>query len=152
MESEHQIRTQPRGWHGRLSVKVAPREGQVFCNDCQTFKGVDHFQKRNGRPLSPCVACRAKRCQKYVADGHRNYPGSSEDRRQQIYAWAARNKEKRAAHQAVQYALRKGKLKRLPCESCGEPKSHAHHRDYSQKLDVQWLCVVCHKKEHRKYV
>jgi len=59
-------------------------------------------------------------------------------------AWRQRNPEKVAAQNAVHYALRKGKLIRLPCEVCGAQPVHAHHDDYSRKLDVRWLCVEHH--------
>lgn len=48
------------------------------------------------------------------------------------------------------YAVRVGKLTRLPCEKCGASKSEAHHEDYSKPLDVKWLCRKCHGFEHRK--
>jgi ribosomal protein S27AE len=49
-----------------------------------------------------------------------------------------------AAHEAVRIALKNGTLKRKPCERCGNPKSEAHHPDYSKPLKVRWLC----KKHH----
>lgn len=65
------------------------------------------------------------------------------------------------AHDAVKYALRVGKLVRpVVCSSCGLPPRprrdglsglHAHHHHgYENKLDVQWLCIDCHKRLHRK--
>jgi hypothetical protein len=52
-------------------------------------------------------------------------------------------------------AIRSGKLKRLPCEVCGNLKSHAHHDDYSKPLDVRFLCDPHHREHHlairRKY-
>lgn len=38
------------------------------------------------------------------------------------------------------------------CPRCGNrAKIHAHHVDYSRPLDVLWLCVECHGKEHRRH-
>ena len=54
-----------------------------------------------------------------------------------------------AARRAVRAALRAGTLQRLPCEVCNDPKVHAHHRDYSQKLIVQWLCRKHHSLAHK---
>lgn len=48
------------------------------------------------------------------------------------------------------YAIKTGKLVRLPCEGCGEAKSEAHHDDYSKPLEVKWLCRSCHAAAHRK--
>lgn len=64
-------------------------------------------------------------------------------------AWRDRNPEKAKAHLAINNATRKGTLTRQPCEVCGSPRSHAHHDDYSKRLDVRWLCAVHHKALHR---
>lgn len=52
------------------------------------------------------------------------------------------------ARDRLNSAVRNGKLKRLPCEKCGESKSHGHHEDYSKPLDVIWLCAIHHKERH----
>lgn len=57
--------------------------------------------------------------------------------------------EKRRAHSAVSNAIRDGRMKREPCEVCGDKKSHAHHDDYSKPLDVRWLCQKHHTEHHR---
>jgi hypothetical protein len=60
------------------------------------------------------------------------------------------NAAKVKARQACKYAVKSGKLTRLPCEECGAAKSHAHHEDYSKPFDVKWLCAACHAVLHRK--
>jgi hypothetical protein len=56
---------------------------------------------------------------------------------------------RRVARTAVDTAIAAGKLTRLPCMVCGNPKSEAHHDDYAKPLDVQWLCTKHHKDFHR---
>ena len=60
--------------------------------------------------------------------------------------WITNNPEKYKAHNALNNAVRDGKIiKPLNCEICGAPGLlHAHHFDYSQPLLVIWLCPVCH--------
>ena len=41
---------------------------------------------------------------------------------------------------ALERAVRAGILKRGCCEFCGKTKSEAHHEDYSQPLQVRWVC------------
>ena len=55
--------------------------------------------------------------------------------------------ERRAAHKAVEKALRLGQMERQPCEVCGA-RAHAHHDDYSRPLEVRWLCRQHHAAEH----
>lgn len=48
-------------------------------------------------------------------------------------------------------AIRGGKMKRMPCEECGETKSvHGHHDDYQYPLSVRWLCAAHHRQWHVK--
>jgi hypothetical protein len=61
--------------------------------------------------------------------------------------------EKIAARSAVARAVQSGKLTRKPCERCGRSKRiQAHHEDYSKPLEVIWLCISCHTKEHGRAV
>lgn len=52
--------------------------------------------------------------------------------------------EKYKARNSVQSEIRAGRMKRNPCEKCGNPITEAHHNDYSKPLKVIWLC----KKHH----
>lgn len=63
--------------------------------------------------------------------------------------WGRRNRRKRAAQALLWYHVSKGHIQKKHCESCGDPKSQAHHHDYEKPLDVKWLCAVCHGVEHR---
>lgn len=53
------------------------------------------------------------------------------------------------ARAAVQYALRDGRLLKLPCEVCGVANTQGHHDDYDKPLDVRWLCPFHHAEHHR---
>jgi|SRR5882724_1115912 len=133
----------------RSGPRVRPPVGFVHCYDCGQDKGPEEFQVGcRGKPCSPCIRCRAIRLQKYVSDGKRPKSKTSYET---IKAWSQRNPHKKAAHNAVAYALRRGTLQRMQCQCCGDPKTHAHHSDYAKRLDLEWLCDRCHKKEHRTY-
>ena len=73
-------------------------------------------------------------------------------RRKAIRQYAERYPDKHIAHIATANAIRDGRLKRSPCEVCGEAKSEAHHDDYSQPLSVRWLCKRHHMEWHRNNV
>lgn len=52
----------------------------------------------------------------------------------------------RSAYDAVQYAIRIGRLPRpdtFSCVDCGNPAEEYDHRDYRKKLDVQPVCIKC---------
>lgn len=69
----------------------------------------------------------------------------------------ARDRQRRSfdryerAHWTVRNAIRDGRLVRQPCEVCGNPRTDAHHDDYSRPLDVRWLCRKHHGEQHRIY-
>lgn len=69
-------------------------------------------------------------------------------RREISERWSQQYPNRRAAHHAVQYALKTGAIKRTPCLVCGEPKVEGHHPDYDRPLDVVWLCVPHHRQTH----
>lgn len=62
--------------------------------------------------------------------------------------WRKRNPEKYKAQTALNNAVRDGKIKKQPCQICGE-KAHAHHEDYSKPYEVTWLCAIHHAELHR---
>lgn len=63
--------------------------------------------------------------------------------------WRRKNPDAYRAQNALNNAVRDGKIERKPCEICAQPKGvHAHHRDYSKPLDVVWLCPRCHHRLH----
>jgi hypothetical protein len=57
----------------------------------------------------------------------------------------------RNARRKVHMAIKSGKLSRLSCEVCGNPKTHAHHDDYSKPLAVRWLCTKHHGLTHSQF-
>jgi len=56
--------------------------------------------------------------------------------------------KRRQAELQVQRAVKKGFLKKQPCEICGNIKSEGHHPDYSKPLEVIWLCSEHHNEVH----
>lgn len=67
----------------------------------------------------------------------------------------AKWKKRHAAQDAVKYAVRIGKLQKpTKCSACGKEKKlyGHHHKGYAKanRLNVVWLCSVCHGEQHRK--
>lgn len=63
-------------------------------------------------------------------------------------------REKMMKHSVRKIALRAvkdGRLTKLPCEyaDCTQAKVEAHHPDYSQPLEVLWLCRTHHLELHK---
>lgn len=46
--------------------------------------------------------------------------------------------------------VKRGHIKKMPCEICGDEKSEGHHEDYSKPLEVIWLCRKHHLEHHNK--
>ena len=56
---------------------------------------------------------------------------------------------KHRAQRRVRAAVRDGKIVRGPCEVCGTEPTDGHHDDYTQPLNVRWLCREHHAALHR---
>lgn len=72
----------------------------------------------------------------------------SQYERNRTTQWRRNHPEKHKAHSILGYAVRDGKLQKLPCVVCGSKDSHGHHDDYSKPLDVIWLCPKHHAERH----
>lgn len=135
------------------------------CFRCEKRKPLTQFyahpRMRDGL-LNKCKACTKK-------DVRANYRKTIEKRREyerkrfqrperkaQVASYgrlrARRFPGKARANQAVNNAIRDGRLVRRPCEVCGDPKSQAHHDDYRKPLDVRWLCFKHHREVHGQVV
>ena len=126
------------------------------CKRCGAHGGIETFRaKKNGGLRHPCRSCEAlllrenrPKLKATIKAWHQTHP---ESRRATAKKFVANHREKKLAHLAVQYRIRKGLMKRGPCERCGSEKTQAHHDDYSKRLEVRWLRAACHGLEHRRY-
>ena len=149
------------------------------CIHCDNEKPQNAFYRHDrmadGR-LNCCKECVKKRVRSHREqniDKIRAYDrarGLNEDRkagnrrryRERISTPAGRKREwaraktyqksdKRACNIIVGNAIRRGQLVKQPCTRCGTTDhNHAHHEDYTQPMDVTWLCRSCHGERHRE--
>lgn len=134
------------------------------CRICGSEKPLDAFNRsgksRDGHD-SRCRECSRGQQREYRRknpDKYREWEEGTGGVAQAKHAarqrrWRAENRDKRHAHRAVEIALRSGRLvKPDACERCRAQASRieAHHEDYTRRLDVQWLCVACHKATHKE--
>ena len=67
-----------------------------------------------------------------------------------IYKSKEHVKTKDRVRSKTNWLVRTGKLKRKPCKICGETITEAHHRNYQDYLDIEWLCRKHHRELHKK--
>jgi len=146
-----------------------------ICFKCGKKKALSEFYKHpqmGDGHLNKCKECTKKDSRKTRADNldyyqeyDRNRPNAKERAQQaKLYQktkkgkiikakcsknWGLNNPEKRKAQNMVNNAVRDGKIIKLPCEHCDNPKSQGHHPDYTKPLEVIWLCATCHSLEHK---
>lgn len=135
------------------------------CFKCNQIKKIHLFYKHKQMAdgyLNKCKLCTKRDVRKrYFSEEGREKIIAYEKKRSQdperkrkalIYQRKRRslNPGKYKANNAVNNALRDGRLKRKPCEVCGELKVEAHHDDYRSHLKVRWLCRNHHLSEEGK--
>ena len=147
--------------------RLIPGEPKT-CNRCGELKQPEQFylnpSSNDGR-RSYCIVCSKQYyCEFYTKNGvrlrakteawRREHLDQAAQNRRNWYSrnpklvrkavddWRARNPLKAAAHFAVMYALKGGHIQRSPCVVCGSEKVQAHHHDYSNPLQLQWLCSL----------
>lgn len=142
-----------RQWYAKRKAKFVPAmSGEMMCKKCCMVKDITeygtHPNMANGRRTT-CKQCRSKETLKWFKNGGKNLR-TKEKKRKYKATQIERHPEKYAARNAVMNAIKAGKLVAAEaCERCGSRGLlHGHHPDYKKMLDVEWLCVPCHTKEH----
>ena len=123
------------------------RDGlRTRCKPCEVAANTEYRKTASG-----AARLRAYRSQQHVAEKMREASSkwlNSPHGRKKKREVESRYPERKQARKVVNWAIRSGKMARLPCEVCGESKSEAHHDDYRKPLDVRWLCVKHHSEWH----
>ena len=135
------------------------------CKTCRVTKTLTDFYFQEGRYRLICKKCHiakseGQRDQVKKALWHaaraltvkRVRKSSAEDRvrrRASTKRWSAENPDRRKAHSMVQAALNRGDLVRpWNCAKCrATGRIEASHTDYTKPLEVEWLCVPCHRRK-----
>lgn len=124
-------RTPPDSQCRYYGCMTPPKEHRTSCEKHLALFGVYSRDRTNRRRVAGlCLKCGRK----------------PEDGR----AWCLGCRSKGRAHRVVRWAIKAGKLQRQPCQRCGSPRAEAHHPNYSQPLNILWLCTKCHHGEHRR--
>lgn len=111
--------------------------GDYSCAACRSAEARVRYLRRKAAGWTP------KRTQPTAEQRSRYYAAT--------YQRAKLNPERSArwtARKLARLAVRRGVLIRQPCEVCGAERVEAHHDDYSQPLNVRWLCPTHHREHH----
>ena len=133
------------------------------CFKCGVIKSLNNFYKHPNMPdgtVNKCKECSKKDVSENYRKNINHYIEyernrfKKKERKEQIKKYQQKRREKfkgkEYARNKVNNSIRDGKLKRLPCEKCGEKKSEAHHADYRSPLKIIWLCRKHHLELHKK--
>lgn len=132
------------------------------CYRCGIEKPLDHFNKdrtaRDGRQgkCRPCGiilrrARHAANIEQERAHGRAYYAAHRKQECSRALAYIAAHRDTAIAKRRVRSAIASGTLIRKPCEVCGSVDDiEGHHEDYSNPLEVTWLCGSHHKRLHAK--
>ena len=130
------------------------------CFKCKKTKTLNDFYKHKGMAdgyLGKCKDCTKQdtRRHRFENESVREYDKKRykiPERRAHVAMvskkWRMENPEGYRAHTAIGNAIRDKKIIRMPCEVCGNKKTHAHHEDYSKPFEVKWFCPLHHHRLH----
>lgn len=121
-------------------VAVIPLEGLQILRQCSTWHALAEGAYSE-RLTSQRIAEEPLPKSRLIAEINKRY-------REKVLRTDLQRQKERCRWYAREY-VKRGKLIRKACEKCGNPKSEMHHTDYSQPLEVRWLCRPCHRYEHK---
>ena len=122
------------------------------CKECTKadvikYRG-DNLEKIKEYDRNRAQQPKRKRLRKAIAEKWKKDPKLRKRRNELQRKWVAENSLKRAAHVMVGKALKRGELRKGPCDVCGKKKTEAHHDDYLRPFDIRWLCKKHHTEVH----
>ena len=131
---------------------VQLQKGDYICRDCQKIYNFHYHAKRWAAGLD-----RKRGAWDPIKKARwlKNYSARPDVRRRRALAMKrySRDPRLRMRHEArwqAREAVKRGKIKRSSCAHCAEPKAQIHHPDYYKPLEIIWLCVNCHRREHMR--
>ncbi len=128
------------------------------CNEVMPLASFYRHPKSGDGLLHICKDCHRLRMkvrrltdpyvQQYDRDRAKT-PARKRQGRMNVDRWRKENPVGYRAHNALNNAIRDGKITKQPCALCGAAECvHGHHKDYTRPLDVVWLCAKCHHRLH----
>lgn len=121
---------------------------QIYCRSCQR----QYHQTERGKEVNRKGVVRYFKTEKGKTTTkryHQSEKGKARDKR-----FCIRHPEQRKANDAVNHAIRAGKLPRANtklCHYCPKPAQQYHHPSYAPEhwLDVVPVCIKCHSRKSR---
>jgi hypothetical protein len=121
------------------------------CSACKEEKQLSEFwkDKRNKDGfMNACKECRRT----YLSLWRQSNPEAARKHSHENYT---NHKEEHGAHRFLCDNIKAGKISKPEnCSKCGKRTAdlHGHHEDYAKRLEVRWLCRVCHKQVHKSLI
>jgi len=113
------------------------------CRKCKKHLELDSFWKDKSRGKGVCSICKDCYRNSDYGDTKRTYLRNY----MRKYVKDKKNAQKLSTRKATKEAIKKGLIKVTGCEVCGN-KAEAHHPDYSDPYNIQWLCDLHHREVH----
>ena len=129
--------------------------GYKTCKDCKINKPLSEFYRDSSCVLG--VKNRCKDCQKPLnKEWHEKTTAEPKKKAERLERQRNYDKKRvrpmsqQSAHQAVAFAIKRGKLQRLDgtvkCVDCGDIATQYDHRHYDNPLEVDPVCASCNAR------
>ena len=118
-----------------------------LCSYCGMVKKKDQFSKdksKHDKLHNYCRTCVKAKSALWYRNSKRNKTVSA--------FYRSKYPLRALANELAAKAVEEGKLiSPNYCEDCGEPDNrlHKHHTNYTEPLNVTWLCAGCHLARHK---
>ncbi len=123
---------------------IVRKEHIKLCGNCHEFKPVDCFHI--SRAEKDGLAWRCKKCAAEYRKEYKKRKGGWGEAH--LTEQGPRHKRRTKQQEQAGYLARRAYPKAQHCSNCDRHGGHRHHEDYSEPIDIVWLCPSCHTKYH----